>query len=56
MLHATEFLDLEGNVVVVTMNCGEDNKDFEMQIKGIEGTLQNTVPANSIQTYIISGA
>jgi glucosylceramidase len=54
LLHATTFQDVDGNVVVVAMNCGADDKDFQLEMKGADGVLANTVPANSIQTYVIS--
>ena len=52
-LHATTFKDVDGNIVVVAMNCGADDKDFQLEIKEVDGVLANVVPANSIQTYVI---
>lgn len=52
-IQATSWLQDDGLISVVAMNCGDDEKEFSLTVSGIEGELRNSLPANSIQTYII---
>ena len=52
-IHATSWQQSDGSVAVVAMNCGDDDKDVSLAVSGVSGELRNTVPANSIQTYVI---
>jgi len=52
-LQATAFLRPDGQTAVVVMNCGEDK---EMKLAAEGGVITNTVPANSIQTYLLPAA
>ena len=44
--------DSRESITSVVMNCGSNDKDLSLNIAGVEGTVYNTVPAHSIQTYI----
>ena len=52
-IHVTSWLQGDGSISVVAMNCGDDDKEMALTLTGKEGELRNTVPANSIQTYLI---
>ena len=51
-IHVTSWLIDDNTMSVVAMNCGDDDKDMSLTLSGVEGELRNTVPANSIQTYV----
>jgi glucosylceramidase len=55
-LQSTAFEVENGDIAFIVMNCGADDKSMDLNVVGLEGILQNKVPANSIQTYIIPGA
>ena len=52
-LQSTAFKDEDGRVVVVVMNCGDDEKELQLNVKGVDAVLENAVPAHSIQTYLL---
>jgi glucosylceramidase len=53
-LQATAWKDEEsGDVRVVVMNCGDDEKTMKLEVKGVDGVLENVVPAHGIQTYLL---
>lgn len=41
------------HIAVVVMNCGDEDKEMALHVNEFEGKLYNTVPAHSIQTYLI---
>ena len=54
-LHVTSWLSEDSShVTMVALNCGSDEKSASFTLSGKSGVLQNTVPANSIQTYVVS--
>ena len=53
-LHITSWVLSDGSsIVVVALNCGSESKDMSLSVLGVNGSLKNSVPPNSIQTYII---
>jgi glucosylceramidase len=57
-LHATAFQLPEGGensgfVALVVLNCGDQAKQMRLRVDNGEGEVVNTVPANSIQSYLI---
>jgi len=54
VLHSTAFeVSESGDLVVVVLNCGQEDKEMRLRVNNVEGALVNTVPANSIQSYLI---
>ena len=53
VLHSTAWEGIEGELIVVVLNCGEVDKEMEMDVSGIDGVLKNTIGSHSIQTYVI---
>jgi glucosylceramidase len=52
-IYVTSWQQNDDSISVVVMNCGEGDKEIALTINDVEGELLNTVPANSIQTYLI---
>lgn len=53
-LHVTSWMLADQSAVaVVALNCGSDEKEMALTMTGKAGSLKNSLPANSIQTYLI---
>lgn len=54
-LHVTSFISADNSsLTIVAMNCGSEGKTMSVSIDGTAGYLENDVPANSIQTYVVA--
>ena len=52
VLHSTAW-EVDGELVVVVLNCGDDDKQMELKVGGIYGIVSNQVAAHTIQTYVL---